>query len=232
VEGFHHELAAIAFGAGDELGLVLAGGYAVKAHDLTDRPSRDLDFATAAAIDLPDIARRLGDAYLRAGYQVLQVESTSRMARLEVTDGRQSCEIDLLKEAIGPPVQLEIGPVLTLDDTVGLKMRALHDRAAHRDFIDVYAAAVRGRYSSADLERLAAVHTPHFAAGDLADRLEAVELRDERTFRAYGLDDADIGKICRWALAWARDIRARPDEYERRRNAPEIDWDAYLDEPD
>jgi hypothetical protein len=76
------------------------------------------------------------------------------------------------------------------------------------------------------------VLAPHFAAGDLADRLEAVELRDERTFRAYGLDDADIGKICRWALAWARDIRARPDEYERRRNAPEIDWDAYLDEPD
>jgi len=152
METFHQQLARIAFDAGDELGLVLAGGYAVSAHQLTDRPSRDLDFATAAPMNLPDVAARLSAAYQRAGYRIVQVESTSRMARLEVSDGRR----DLLKEAIGPPVQLEIGPVLTLDDAVGLKMRALHDRAAHRDFIDVYAAATRGGYTPADLERLAA----------------------------------------------------------------------------
>jgi hypothetical protein len=34
---------------------------------------------------------------------------------------------------------MAIGPVLALDDAVGLKMRALHDRAAQRDFIDVHA---------------------------------------------------------------------------------------------
>jgi hypothetical protein len=176
METFHQRLARIAFDAGDELGLVLAGGYAVSAHRLTDRPSRDLDFATASPLNLPDVTNRLSAAYQQAGYRVTQVESTSRMARLEVSDGQQSCEVDLLKEAIGPPVHLEIGPVLALDDAVGLKMRALHDRAAHRDFIDVHAAATRGGYTYADLERVAAVHTPHFALADLADRLEAVEL--------------------------------------------------------
>jgi predicted nucleotidyltransferase component of viral defense system len=143
VESFHQQLARIAFHAGDELGLVLAGGYAVSAHHLTDRPSRDLDFATASSLDLPEVAARLIAAYEEAGYHVSEVDSTSRMARFEVSDGLQSCEVDLLKEAIGPPVQLEIGPVLALDDAVGLKMRALHDRAAHRDFIDVRAAATR-----------------------------------------------------------------------------------------
>jgi hypothetical protein len=189
METFHKQLARIAFDAGDELGLVLAGGYAVSAHHLNERPSRDLDFATATPMDLSDVAARLSAAYERAGYRISHVESTSRMARLEVSDGRQSCEVDLLKEAIAPPVQLEIGPVLTIDDTVGLKMRALHDRAAHRDFVDVHAAATRGGYTPADLERLAAVHTPHFDVTDLADRLEAVELRDDRTFHGYGLDD-------------------------------------------
>lgn len=229
METFHQQLVRIAFEAGGELGLVLAGGYAVSAHHLTDRPSRDLDFATASPMDLPDVATRLGAVYQRAGYRVSQVESTSRMARLEVSDGRQSCEIDLLKEAIAPPVQLEIGPVLTLDDTVGLKMRALHDRAAHRDFIDVHAAATRGGYSPADLERLAAVHTPHFAAADLADRLEAVALRDDRTFHGYGLDDAQIAEVRRWALDWAYGIRARTEGIDPAERSG-LDWDAYLDE--
>lgn len=158
METFHQQLARIAFEAGNELGLVLAGGYAVSAHHLTDRPSRDLDFATSSPMNLADVAARLGAAYQRAGYRVSQVESTSRMARMEVSDGQESCEIDLLKEAIAPPVQMEIGPVLTLDDTVGLKMRALHDRAAHRDFIDVHGATTHSGYTTADLERLAAVH--------------------------------------------------------------------------
>ncbi|MDT5040354.1 MAG: hypothetical protein QOE51_1339 [Actinoplanes sp.] len=230
MESFHRRLARIAFDAGDELGLVLAGGYAVSAHHLTDRPSRDLDFATASLLDLPDVATRLSVVYEQAGYRVSQVESTSRMARLAVTDGQQSCEVDLLKEAIGPPVQLEIGPVLTLDDAVGLKMRALHDRAAHRDFIDVHAAATRGGYTYADLERVAAVHTPHFASADLADRLEAVELRDDRTFYGYGLDDAQIAEVRRWALGWATDIRARPHQPGSGEGRSGPDWDAYLEE--
>lgn len=109
-------------------------------------------------------------------------------------------------------------------------MRALHDRAAHRDFIDVYAAATRGGYTRADLERLAAAHTPHVAVGDLADRLEAVELRDERYFRAYGLGEPEIAAISRWALAWAREIRSRDRDAGRSGEAPQHDWDAYLDE--
>lgn len=230
MEAFHQQLAKIAFEAGDELCLVLAGGYAVSAHQLTDRPSRDLDFATASPLGLSDVAARLRAAYQRAGYRVVLVESTPRMARLDVNDGRQSCEVDLLKEAIGPPVQLEIGPVLALDDAVGLKMRALHDRAAHRDFIDVHAAARRGGYTYADLERVAAVHTPHFASTDLAERLEAVELRDDRTFYAYGLDEEQIAEVRRWALGWAAIIRVRTERAiaDEGRSGP--DWDAYLDE--
>jgi hypothetical protein len=38
VDDFHRRLAQIAFDAGDDLGLVLAGGYAIAMHELTSRP--------------------------------------------------------------------------------------------------------------------------------------------------------------------------------------------------
>ncbi|MDI5936923.1 MULTISPECIES: hypothetical protein [unclassified Micromonospora] len=52
---------------------------------------------------------------------------------------------------------LSIGPVLAFEDAVGLKVRALHDRAAHRDFIDIHAA--NAQLSWTELEALGARHT-------------------------------------------------------------------------
>lgn len=66
---------------------------------------------------------------------------------------------------------------------------------------------------------------------DLADRLEAAELRDDRTFHGYGLDDTRIAELRRWALAWVCDIRARATAGgESRAAGVEPDRDAYLDE--
>ncbi|MFI7546287.1 nucleotidyl transferase AbiEii/AbiGii toxin family protein [Actinoplanes sp. NPDC049599] len=52
MDPFHQRLARTAFDASDDLGLVLAGGYAISAHHLTSRPSRDLDFATMSTLPL------------------------------------------------------------------------------------------------------------------------------------------------------------------------------------
>jgi hypothetical protein len=122
VEDLHRELARIAFAAGEDLGLMLAGGYAIRAHGLTERQSGDLDLATSAGLDLPTIVGRLSDALRRSGFEVQIIESKPRMARLQVTRGAAVCEVDLLKEAVGPPALLDLGPVLTLDDAVGLKV--------------------------------------------------------------------------------------------------------------
>lgn len=53
------------------------------------------------------------------------------------------------------PVTLEIGAVLHPDDAVANKLAALYGRAADRDYVDVDAVLRSGRYSSADLLRLA-----------------------------------------------------------------------------
>jgi hypothetical protein len=230
VDDFHRRLAQIGFAAGDDLGLVLAGGYAIAQYDLTSRPSQDVDFATASALSLPQITNRLAHAYQDAGFTVTLIESTPRMARLEVRSNGQVCEIDLLKEAIGPPAMLSVGPVLAIDDAIGLKVRALHERTTHRDFIDVHAATNAG-YTRGDLERLGRRHTPDFSLTELADRLSgAVDLSD-RGFAAYGLDSTAIRDLRAWAAAWETDLRSRPEAGPSPEQRPgEPNWDAYLDE--
>ncbi len=232
MEDLHRELARIAFAAGADLGLMLAGGYAIRAHGLTERPSGDLDLATSASIGLATIVGRLSDAFRRGGFEVQLIESNPRTARLQVTRGAEVCEVDLLKEAVGPPALFELGPVLTLDDAVGLKVRPLADRALHRDFIDVHAAAVKAGYTWPDLESLGARHSPNWSLADLADRLYAIELRDDVTFAAYGLTNDEIDELRRWACAWADDIRSRLAAAEGivAEPAAAADWDTYLDE--
>ena len=220
----------IGFDAGDDLGLVLAGGYAISQYGLTSRSSRDVDFATASRLPLAEVTVRLAQAYQAAGYTVTVVESTSRMARIDVTDGTRACEVDLLKEAIGPPTRLAVGPVLAIDDAVGLKMRALYSRTMPRDIIDVRAAGAAG-YSTLDLERLGRQHTPEFRDEELADRLAAVADLPERGFTAYGLTEDIIADLRAWALAWESDLRTRlAGEPDQRPGTAEPDWDAYLDE--
>ncbi|SCF36220.1 Nucleotidyl transferase AbiEii toxin, Type IV TA system [Micromonospora viridifaciens] len=228
MDALHRRLLEIGFEAGDDLGLVLAGGYAMCAHDLVDRPSQDIDFATASALPLPAVVDRLAAAYASAGFAARIIEATPRMARLVVSDGATSCEVDLLKEALGPPARLSIGPVLAFEDAIGLKMRALHDRAAHRDFIDIRAA--NARLACVELERLGARHTAGFSLEELADRLGAVAERDERGFRSYGLSDSDIDELRSWAFAWETDIRGRLASGETGpAGVPDDEWDAYLD---
>lgn len=231
MDALHERLLRVGFDAGPELGLVLAGGYALAAHDLVNRPSRDVDFATATSVPLPEVADRLADAYRATGFKADIIEATPRMARLIVHDDSRSCEVDLLKEAIGPPAHLLVGPVLALDDAIGLKVRALHERAAHRDFIDIKAA--NARLSWPELEHAGARHTAGFSLAELADRLGSIDERDDRGFAAYGLSDADIHQLRQWATAWMSDIRERLAAGE---SGPEgvVDdqWDAYLDDTD
>ncbi|MEH1167576.1 nucleotidyl transferase AbiEii/AbiGii toxin family protein [Micromonospora sp. CPCC 205539] len=229
MDDLHRRLLCIGFAAGDDLGLVLAGGYALAAHDLVERSSRDIDFATATSLPLKRETDRLVDAYAAAGFSARIIEATPRMARLMVTGSEMECEVDLLKEAIGPPATLMIGPVLSFDDAVGLKVRALHDRAAHRDYIDIHAANLRLAWH--ELESLGARHTVGFTLDELADRLGGFGELDDETFAAYGLNEQDIRDLATWASRWESDIRLRlANGEDGPLGAPGDEWDTYLDQ--
>lgn len=191
-------------------GLFLAGAHALRAHGLTDRPSRGLDFATAAETPLPRVTAAVAEELRRAGHEVRVVEATPRTGRLTVIapGGGRAVGLGLLREALqARPLITELGPVVGLDDAVGLKVRALHGRGLPRDVVDVAAAA--HRYAYRELERLGALHDDGFSVDELLARLDRVEHHPDEAYEACGLAADDIRRVRLFALNWAEDIRLR-----------------------
>ncbi len=134
--------------------------------------------------------------------------------RLVVTDpgSGEQCEVDVLKEAFwGPPALTQYGPVLALDDVIGTKVRALADRGAVRDLIDVHAAS--HHRTTADLETLGRRHArDEFCLEDLHARLAGAEWYEDEEFAAYGLTEAGTVALRSWARGWCDDLTQRLHE--------------------
>ncbi|NGO73786.1 nucleotidyl transferase AbiEii/AbiGii toxin family protein [Streptomyces boncukensis] len=212
----HRRLLADVLAVGGTYPLALTGGYAVQAHGLVDRLSQDLDVATENSDRMEDIAAVVRTGLEQRGWRVRALETDPLSARLIVTDptSHEECEVDILKEALWrPPVHTEHGLVLSLQDVVGTKVRALADRGLARDLIDVQAAA--DRWSHIELEELGRRHArDSFDLSELQARLGGADWIDDTEFAAYGLDDQAILLLRRWAQTWADDIAERLQELE------------------
>ena len=199
----------------EQHGLLLAGGYAFRAHGILYRPSQDLDFATGNHEPLPDIAEHVRQAFASAGYGTRMVEATGRYARLvlRLPGSGDELEMDLLKEALGPggiTVQLAPGVsvrALSLDDAVGLKARAWHDRFVIRGIIDLHAAA--DAFSYADIENLARRHDPDLDLETILDHLAGVSVFPDEDFAEYGLDAPAIASLRAWVTGCYDDLARR-----------------------
>ncbi|AJE38941.1 nucleotidyl transferase AbiEii/AbiGii toxin family protein [Streptomyces nodosus] len=218
----HTRLLADVIALGSPYPLVLTGGYAVRAHRLVNRPSQDLDVATENPAPMTDIAAVVRAGLEARGWNVQALETAPLSARFTVSDPAtgQECEVDILKEVFWRPVaQSRYGPVLAEEDVIGTKVRALADRGAPRDLIDVFAAS--RRWNTTDLEEFGRRHARgRFELEDLQANLAGAEWTDDEAFAAYGLDDAAISALRAWALEWSDDLAARlldesdePDAY-------------------
>jgi len=207
----HRRLLADVLAIGTRYPLVITGGYAVQAHGLVDRLSQDIDVATENPAPMIDIVSDLERGLAGRGWRVDVIGVDPLSARLLVTSGDtgEECEVDVLKENLwSGTVTTPNGPVLALDDVIGTKVRALADRAATRDFIDVHAAA--GDHTFRDLETLGERHgRGEFRLEDLRDRLGTAEWMDDVEFEAYGLSADDIHVLRRWAQHWINDLDRR-----------------------
>ncbi|MEU4685625.1 nucleotidyl transferase AbiEii/AbiGii toxin family protein [Streptomyces xinghaiensis] len=207
----HERLLADILDLGSPYPLVLTGGYAVQAHGLVERFSRDLDVATENPAPMNEIVASLTAGLTARGWRTTHVQTDPLSGRFLVTDPGtgEECEVDVLKEAFwAPPAQTPYGPVLSLDDVIGTKVRALADRGTVRDLIDVQAAS-RHR-STADLENLGRRRAEdEFSLEDLHDRLTGADWYEDEDYAAYGLDSGQIEELKAWALAWAEDLAAR-----------------------
>ena len=194
LEGFHLDVAKV---LGDSIaheGFALGGGYGLQAYDIIDRPSKDLD-AYAASYD-PQVYARAERSLVTAlegrGYSCLITHRDDWFRGIQVTDPGtgQQVVVDLGYDyRTTPPIVVEnIGPVLGIEDLVLGKVRALVDRQAERDFMDVDAILQTGRWSPDDLYAKITAIRPELGREDFDLLLASSASGSPLTYGSLGLD--------------------------------------------
>jgi predicted nucleotidyltransferase component of viral defense system len=140
------EVARLFFALPASKGFLLAGGGALLAQHLTSRPTEDLDFFTAPERGNVQAARdALETAARQRGWTAERIHDSDTFCRMVIRGDDGEVLIDL---AVNAPPDLpasatSAGPTLAPEELAGHKLLALFDRAAARDFADVYALARR-----------------------------------------------------------------------------------------
>ncbi len=163
VDQFQAEIAKVALSAAADAGFALAGGNALVLHGLVDRPTQDVDLFSPAPGAAGVVVDKVQEALERVGCRVEVLrpaqDSGGEYVQLTVSRGEQSALLELARDwRQHPPVHVEIGPVLHVDDAVGSKVTAMVGRGLPRDFIDV--AAALERYDREQLMSLAFARDP------------------------------------------------------------------------
>lgn len=212
---FQQRIARLTLDAIAELGFALGGGQALHAHGYGDRPSLDLDFYVPQfEQELFDRAEAATLAALRAaGYAVEVGHSDSWLRQILVRDqaSGEQVSLDLGQDyRQHPPVTIAgLGPVIDLPDAAASKARALNDRRAPRDYLDVFALLSRTPWTPARLfAALREQLRPGLTVEEFASDLAAAGERNPNDYRAYGLDEDDIARLAAAFRAWAEQLRA------------------------
>jgi Nucleotidyl transferase AbiEii toxin, Type IV TA system len=213
MEPRHEQIAKIALVAGAPYGLALAGGYAVSAHGMGNRPSGDVDLFTSWPHrgEFSEMAAAVISALESAGYKVSVIMSAETFTRLILTSPGDGAEekVELAVDwRAHDPVQLAVGPVLHSDDAVANKVCALFGRALPRDFLDVDAAVISGRYTREQLLELAAEADHGFDRLLFADALGALTQITDAAFAEYRADPGMVAEMRHRFAQWRRDLLA------------------------
>jgi hypothetical protein len=109
-----------------------------------------------------------------------------------------------------PPVVMEVGPVLALEDVAGGKVCALASRVEIRDYSDT--ARMMDRYSPGELIGFARRLDPGLTAEDFADAGTQLDSLGDEEFCRYGLSQQDVAALRVKFGAWPRTPQAVSQE--------------------
>lgn len=209
MQAFHRRLAEIGLAT-----IALAGGDAISANGMGDRPSEDDDLFTNQANpdQFASAATRLRNAYQTCGLHVEDERIRTTFAEFNVTEPTtgEASNVQLgLDFRAFPPATLDIGPVLDPRDAVGSKMSALWSRGEARDFIDIDTVVQSGQFSRSDVLTIA----DQFEAAPLdrptlAARFRQAARHDERAFARYGVNPQQRTRILINFAQWADDLES------------------------
>ncbi len=211
----HRDVASVALRAASRFGFALGGGNAFIAHGLIERFTQDVDLFTCDECGV-EAAADLVDASLRtAGFDTQRTDERADLAdifdgmgeglaewTLTAPDGEQTMIQLAYFFRTRPPVTMNIGPVLDLEDVIGGKVCALASRVEPRDYVDT-AAALR-RYGVAEVIGFARRLDPGLGRRDFADAGRRLDKMGDGVFAMYGLGPADVALLRRQFADWPR----------------------------
>jgi hypothetical protein len=187
-------------------GFLLAGGAALAVHGLTTRPTQDLDLFTSPGRG--DVRATLAAfaAVVRArGWALDVIRESETFARAVVRSGPDAVVVDLAVDATPqrPPTVTVVGPTLDPDELAARKVVALFDRAAARDFADVYALA--GRYGTERLIEMARAVDPGFEVRVLATMLDSLARFTDVEIPVP--TNGDVAALREFFRGWSEELR-------------------------
>lgn len=205
------EITRAALGALRGTPFALAGYGAIREHGILDRPTQDVDLFTsepdAAQFDSAVVAVL---SELRAlGHTVEEIRRAAQFARLHVTtiEGR-FVEIDMgVDSREAEAVALALGPVLALEDAVGNKVGALYSRAEARDYVDVDAIRVSGKFTDVGLVDAAHARDLGFEVPMFLTQLDRAQSLRPDQVASYGVDPSALKAMKARFNEWAAELR-------------------------
>jgi hypothetical protein len=202
---FQIEVARLFFGLPASDGFLLAGGGALLASGLTDRPTHDLDFFGAPDdVDVTAARNQFEDAVLGRGWRSARLHDSATFVRLHVTGDEELIVEFAIDSAAGrPPVISIVGPTFDPEELAGRKLVALFSRAEARDFADVYVLAQR--FDRTTLLARAHEVDPGFDQAVLAQMMHTLTrfVDDE-----LPIGSAEVTAVRAFFADWARELSA------------------------
>jgi hypothetical protein len=215
ISGLQREVATIALRVAARYGFALAGGNALMAHGVIDRPTEDVDLfsdqetGVAAAADAVEAALRaagftaerqngaddLGDLFEGLGEGLAEWLVTS-------PQGQQTMLQMAYFDRVHGPVTMGVGPVLDIEDLAGWKTVALVSRVEPRDYVDI--AAALDHYSIDQLIGLARQRDSGLEDRDFTDAGRQLDRLPDGLFARYGLAPADVAALRKRFADWPR----------------------------
>ena len=209
------EVATIALRAAARNGFALAGGNALIAHGIIDRPTDDVDLFSNEETGVAAAADAVESALAEAGFLA---ERRDRMAGLgdifegmgeglaewiiTAPSGQQTMLQMAYFDRTRGPVAMDVGPVLDLEDVAAGKAVALVSRVEPRDYVDT--AAALERFTVDQLIDLAKRLDPGLTARDFADAGRQLDRMPDRLFARYVPDQQDVARLRERFASWPR----------------------------
>jgi hypothetical protein len=215
ISELQREVATIALRAAARHGFALAGGNALIAHGVINRPTDDVDLFSDQESGVVAAADAVESALREAGFVAERLDRWDELedifdgageglAEWVVTapSGQQTMLQMAYFDRTRGPVTMDVGPVLDLDDLAGWKLVALLNRAEPRDYVDT--AAALELYTVDQLISFAKRLDPGLEDQDFADAARRLDQMPDQLFTVYELSQQDIARLREHFAGWPR----------------------------